>query len=87
MKLSTRIVKHVPLCGDGKSGVCTRKIVLFVDCKDKYETYLLDLADEYHHFLTKDEHCTLLTQESPVINSGEIVFHYTSTTYRDWCNI
>lgn len=87
MKLSTRIKKYVPLCGDGKSGICTKLIVLMVDCKrTELETYCLDLADEYHRYLTKDEHCTILPQESPVINGkGEIIFHYTSTTYKEWC--
>lgn len=99
MKLSTRLKKYVPavyLYGDGTTvskcdfdGEYTScPIVLMVDCKRTgLETYSLDMADEYHRHLTKDEKCTLLPlNECPVINGKEIIMHYTSTTYKEWCN-
>lgn len=85
MNLSTRIKKSgfLLLCGDGDTA--TQKIVLLVDCKERIETYSLRSADIRHkEFLRRG--CTLLTKESPVYNaSGEIIFHYTSTTYKEWC--
>lgn len=83
MKLSTRIRNYVAV----ENGISPLRVVLMVDCKrDGLETYSIDMADEYHRYLTKDEHCTLLPKESPVINGSEIIFHYTSTTYKDWIN-
>ena len=100
MKLSTRLKKYVHsdiLFGTSKwadpSGDFTGvPIVLMVDCKreyngDCYASYSLSEIDHYHRFLTKDEHCTLLPlNECPVYNGKELIMHYTSTTYRDWCN-
>ena len=96
MKLSTRIKKEVPglLCSPVGP---MKEIVLMVDCGKPSErvpecdrvlrTYTWDMADEYHRYLTKDCKCTLLRQESPVVNiRDQIIYHYTSTTYRDWCN-
>ena len=92
MKLSTKIKKYVPwnliydsAIGDGD--YTCRKIILMVDCKQKFETYSLEMADEYDRHLRKDEHCALLPlNECPVVNPTEIIMHYTSTTYSDWCN-
>lgn len=100
MKLSTRIKKYVSpelIWGTHKwskpyGDYTFRLIVLMVDGKRLYKdeeelsTCSLSLADEYHRYLTKDEHCKLLPQECPVVNGTEIIMHYTSTTYRDWCN-
>lgn len=102
MKLSTRIKKYVHpdlIFGTSRwanpEGDATEaQIVLMVDGKriykdgGEYATRSLSLADEYHRYLTKDEHCTLLPlNECPVVNSkGEIIMHYTSTTYKEWCN-
>lgn len=83
MKLSTRIKNNVAT-GNGLSSLL---VVLMVDCRRTgFETYSLDMADEYHRHLTKDEHCTLLPQETVINGNGKIIFHYTSTTYGDWIN-
>ena len=89
MKLSTRMAKKVTLL---ITNDCVNKeIVLMVDCGENkslptMRTYSLSIADEYHRYLTKDKHCTLLTKESPVVNSrNQVIYHYTSTTYKDWC--
>lgn len=101
MKLSTRIKKYVApelIWGTHKwskpyGDYTFRTIVLMVDGKRFYDnqgefiTCSLSLADEFHRFLTRDEHCTLLPHECPVVNEDEIIIHYTSTTYKDWCNI
>ena len=100
MKLSTRIKKYLPasiIFGTGRysdpNGDCTAiPIVLMVDGKREWNgedlwSYSLDVIDQYHHSLTKDDHCTLLPpNECPVYNGKEIIMHYTSTTYKDWCN-
>lgn len=97
MKLSTRLKKYVApnlLFGEHEynwNGDCTmRQIVLMVDGDPHrtYKTHSLNMADEYNRYLTKDEHCTLLPlNECPVVNPTQIVMHYTSTTYGDWCNL
>ena len=99
MKLSTRLKRDVDpslLFGVGKyanpNGDCTVvPVVLMVDCERQYkndgifQSYSLGMLDEYHRYLTKDEHCTLLPNESPVWNGKEIIMHYTSTNYLNWC--
>ena len=94
MKLSTKIKKYVSpelIYGNmSRRGDFTgRKIVLMVDHKgERYETYSFSQADEYDRYLRKDEHCTLLPlNECPVVKScNEIIMHYTSTTYKEWCS-
>lgn len=86
MKLSTRIMRDAPWYDEHDPDT---EIVLMVNCGDFVvrRCQLLKSADEDHEQLTKEFGCTLLPQESPVINdSGEIIYHYTSTNYRDWCN-
>lgn len=81
MKLSTRIKKTIDPQFQYKP------IRMMVDC-GKTENIVAEtdfIADKYHAtFLAKGY--KLLPQECPVINGNEIVMHYTSTTYRDWCN-
>lgn len=91
MKLSTRIKKYAPVVDDQVIFPWQEepyKIVLMVDCKRDplLITTSLKWADRHHDALTKVYHCTLLNQESPVINQrGELIYHYTSTTYKEWC--
>ena len=98
MKLSTKIKKYVnPFClwsNGTESDIVDREIVLMVDlgfASDEYNklrTHSLETADEYHRYLTKDEHCTLLPlNECPVVNETQIIMHYTTTTYGKWCNL
>lgn len=98
MKLSTRLKKYIaPNLIFGESpwsnyngDYTAREIVLMVDCGEGevLKTYSLSMADEYHRHLTKDEHCTLLPlNECPVVNPTQIIMHYTSTTYKDWCHV
>ncbi|MBO5967286.1 MAG: hypothetical protein J6S14_02175 [Clostridia bacterium] len=86
MKLSTKIKKYTPDVDLGEYSLVP--IVLMVDCKrDDLWTYSFAVADEYHRHLTQDEHCTLLPlNECPVYNGYEVIMHYTSTTYKEWCN-
>lgn len=85
MKPSTKIKKYVdPSAWSGLEAV---PIVLMVDCEKEYASFNLDRIDEYHDYLTKYRHCTLLPlNECPVYNGKAIIMHYTSTTYREWCN-
>lgn len=94
MKLSTRIKKYSTISNDHAYPFfdrypVPRKIVLMVDCKHDtdLETYSVSHADALHNDLVKRCHCTLLPTEGPVINGcGEIIYHYTSTTYAEWCH-
>ena len=92
MKISTRIKKYVPherlWSKYPPSEFIDREIVFMVDCESvtEYRTYSLEAADHYHRYLTRDERNTFLPQESPVVNATQIILHYTSTTYKDWCN-
>lgn len=80
MKLSTRIKRYVaPEWIDG------RKIKMLVDCSEEHDAATLEEADAIHATLL-ERGCKLLPQESPVVNANEIVMHYTSTTYKEWCN-
>lgn len=84
MKLSSRIKKTAPHFVNGST--CPRTIVIMLDGKRIRETDSWTIADADHYTLTSVHSCKYLKQESPVINCrGEIIFHYTSTTYRDWC--
>lgn len=85
MKLSSRIKKLYPTLVNGTS--CPLKIVIILDHKRIRETDSWIIADADHYTLTSVHGCKVLLQECPVINGlGELIFHYTSTTYRDWCN-
>lgn len=81
MKLSTRIRKYVP------QAAADLPIHLLVDFGKTVDLICLDResADEAHGKLTAIGY-TLLPKECPVYNGKEIVIHYTSTTYKDWCN-
>ena len=86
MKLSSRIKRDAPWYSEHDPDW---EIVLMVDCGNfcTRRVSSFNSADEEHNELTKTEGCTLLPQESPVINgNGEIIYHYTSTTYKEWCN-
>ena len=85
MKLSTRIKKSGFLWLNGDCDTTMQTIVLIVDCKLRHRTHSLKEADRLHKdFLANG--CRLLLQESPVFNSNnEIIYHYTSTTYKEWC--
>lgn len=95
MKLSTRLKKYVSpdlLFGDSNNTEYTcREIVLMVGGSRKlnemeFRTYSLEMADEYHRYLTKDEHCILLPlNECPVVSENKVVMHYASVSYKDWC--
>ena len=82
MKLSTRIKRDIH--EDLARG---RNIVIMVDCKRVFSNPDPAVADCAHEYWTKRKGCTLLPKESPVVNGkNEIIYHYTSTTYRDWCH-
>lgn len=87
MKLSTRLKKNL-WCGyfTGWNG-CTKNIAFYVDGKKitDFTTNSLDYADIHHDTITKEMGCKLLPKECPVVNEREIVLHYTSTNYKDWC--
>lgn len=80
MKLSTRIKKYVA------PELLDRPIKILVDCGKNGHAIAnsLDDADAYHRAALLMG-CTLLPKECPVVNENEIVIHYTSTTYREWC--
>ena len=83
MKISTRIKRYVP--ADMIDG---RKIILMVDCGEtaKEEADTLEAADAIHARFTADGYTLLPLSERPVVNSlNEIIMHYTSTTYKEWC--
>lgn len=91
MKLSTRIKKYVDpaLLWSGVPGdICDREIVLMVDHGRRYVTHSFKAADSMHKLWTEKWRYKLLPlNECPVVNgNNEIIMHYTSTTYRDWCN-
>ena len=83
MKLSTRIKRYVePECYEGKS------IKLVVDCGKNGEVVIantLEEADRIHNEFIDKGYSLLPPNECPVVNDNEIVMHYTSTNYRDWC--
>ena len=87
MKVSTKIKKYVPMVDLGE--YCSVPIVFMVDGKmpdEDYWTYNFALADVYHKALTKELHFTLLPlNECPVYNGKEVIMHYTSTNYKEWC--
>ena len=84
MKLSTRIKKSgfLYLCADGDTTV--QAVVLMVDGKRAHVVHSLRSADIRHKELLAGG-CSLLPKEGPVYNGVEIIFHYTSTTYKAWC--
>lgn len=95
MKLSTKIRKSVScsFCGCGNTEIIMETIVFMVDGKREYngfrlETCDLNTANAYHNYITKESGCTFLPQESFILNgNNEIILHYTSTTYAEWCNL
>lgn len=93
MKMSTRLKKYVApslLYGRHPEGDTTERVILLmVDCGkgEVFRTRSLEEANEYHRILTEEMGCTLLPlNECPVVNDSEIVMHYTSSTYKEWCN-
>ena len=96
MKLSTRLKKELSIPVFGlKNGsewfqdfeLKHYEVVFFLDCQLFARRVLLDSADRVHKDL-KSHGCTLLLQESPVINDNhEIILHYTRTNYREWCKL
>lgn len=83
MKISTRIKRYVP--ADMIDG---REIILTVDggktAEEKADT--LEAADAIHARFTAEGYTVLPPCECPVVNSrNEIIMHYTSTTYKEWC--
>lgn len=89
MKASTKIKKYVHYDYIADDQYTKIPMVLMVDGKNLgHESYSFDVIDIYHHHLITDHHCTLLPiNECPVCNGKEIIRHYTSTTYKDWCNL
>lgn len=94
MKLSTRIKRDIApnmIWGnDAPSDWTKRRICLMVDCgrNPEYattETNLLSVADATHKALIESG-VTLLPQESPVVNGEQIIYHYATGTYAEWCN-
>ena len=96
MNISTRLKKEVAtelLFGEvgarnGEKEITALRIVFMVDCRRLPEltTISLKYADIHHKELLAMG-CTYLRKESPVINgNGECILHYTSTTYREWCD-
>ena len=79
MNLSTR------LCKELSEEQLDRPIRLMVDCGDTADITVLntEAADVAHkRFMALGYR--LLPKECPVVNSREIIMHYTSTTYQDW---
>ena len=63
-----------------------RDILLMVDNTIYVKTQQWETAEAAHNILLKN-HCKYLSKESPVINgNGEVIFHYTKRTYKEWCN-
>ena len=96
MKLSTKIKKYVPAVDLVDTSLVP--IVFMVDGKRKFvsrygheeelSTNSFETADRWHKDLIENEHFTLLPlNECPVYNGKEVIMHYTSTTYKDWCNL
>jgi hypothetical protein len=84
MKLSTRLKKSLWSGYFTGYGATTRPVVLMVDCKEEYCSDNLETLDRIHKELT-GRGCHLLLNECPVVSPFEIVMHYTSTTYKEWC--
>ena len=94
MKLSTRLKKtvSVPVWKSGNGVEWFQDfnhehyaIRFLVDFEEYEACIMLSDADRIHKRLL-GYGCTLLLRECPVVNSNhEIILHYTSTTYRDWC--
>lgn len=89
MKLSTKIKKYgYPwICNDGDT--IAQEIILSVDCgkTESNSTHVLSIADRIHEEYKAKGYTLLPLNECPVHNQEEqIIMHYTSTTYREWCN-
>ena len=92
MKLSTRLKKADPCVWVTGSGLefynsplnISLKIVFMVDCKRVLSATFLQDADRIHSNLLKEGYKPLW-EESPVFNGHEIIVHYTSSTYNEWC--
>ncbi len=90
MKLSTRIKRYVDptlIWEDGVVGnETTREIVFMVDGVIESRTHSLADADILHKlYLNSWGYKLLPPNECPVVNSTQIIIHYTATTYKDWC--
>lgn len=89
MKLSTRIKKTCGgwfQCRNGLEFIPDTPIVFMVDCKRWSSAIFFEDADSKHRELLS-RGCKLLPEECPVYNENEVIIHYTTTTYRDWCNL
>lgn len=86
MKVSKMVEKYVaPINVIGN--YCKYNIVFMVDFERHDETHYMTDVEVMHKYLTSGLHCKFLKKESPVVNSKqEVILHYTSTTYKDWCN-
>lgn len=85
MKLSTHLQKKLWWGYFTAYGCTTRPVTLMVDCNRTANSSSLSKLDKYHRDLVS-KGCKLLpANEWPVVNDHEIIVHYTSTTYKDWC--
>ena len=86
MKASTKIKKYCPeaVSGDTVKGW----IVFIVDGYKIGAVKKLDEADKVHNDLVEKYGCTLLPlAECPFVNTiDQVIMHYTTTTYKEWCN-
>lgn len=82
MKVSTRIKRNFT-----PEQISGKPVKMLVDC-GRTETAIAGSLEETDSInaLFAEKGYTLLPKESPVYNGSEIVLHYTSTTYKDWCN-
>lgn len=87
MKLSNELINSIPATYLWKNGKELNDIVFMVDCKETEKANTLEKVDTIHNKLIENG-CKLLPKECPVISSdGNIYLHYTSTTYKNWCNL
>ena len=86
MKASTKIKKYCNKAFDGDT--CNGWIVFVVDGRKIGAVKKLSEADKVHNDLTEKYGCTLLPlAECPFVNTlGQVIMHYTTTTYKEWCN-
>lgn len=63
-----------------------KPIHLMVDCgkNGNYMANSLEEADKYHEEIMAKGY-RYLPKESPVVATSQITIHYTSTTYKQWC--
>ena len=83
MKLSTKLKKYA-----APAIISGVPIVLLVDSgrAGRYTFGTLADADAMHNKLLA-QGCKLLPlNECPVYNGREVIMHYTTTNYKNWCN-